>query len=95
MNKMTKEIAIGFLIGLVANLAGSYLYIYFFSEESLEKTIQFSIEQDVLGNIVALGAILNLCAFFIFLKKNKVYRARGVVLATVLAAIVILVSKFL
>ncbi|WP_339699234.1 hypothetical protein [uncultured Marixanthomonas sp.] len=95
MNKMTKEILIGFLIGLVANAAGSYLYIYFFSKETLEKTIQYAIEQDVLGNIIALGAILNLCAFFIFLKKNKVYRARGVVLATVLAALIILISKFL
>lgn len=95
MNKMTKEILIGFIIGIIANLAGSYLYIYFFSKETLEKTIQYSIEQDVLGNIIALGAILNLCVFFIFLKKNKVYRARGVVLATVLAALAILVSKFL
>lgn len=95
MSKLTKELVIGFLIGIIANLAGSYLYIFFFSKETLEKTIQFSIEQDVLGNIIALGAILNLCAFFIFLKKNKVYRARGVVLATVLAALVILVSKFL
>ena len=95
MSKLTKELLIGFLIGVVANLAGSYLYIFFFSEENLEKTIQFAIEQDVLGNIIALGAILNLCAFFIFLKKNQVYRARGVVLATVLAALIILVSKVL
>lgn len=95
MSTMTKEIVVGFVIGVMANLAGSYLYIYFFSKETLEKTIQYSIEQDVLGNIIALGAILNLCAFFIFLKKNKVYRARGVVMATVLAALVILVSKFL
>ncbi|PVW17444.1 hypothetical protein DDV96_01330 [Marixanthomonas spongiae] len=92
---MGKEIIVGFLIGVFANLAGSYLYIYFFSKETLEKTIQYSIEQDVLGNIIALGAILNLCAFFILLKKNKMYRARGVVLATVLAALVILISKFL
>ncbi|WP_165805938.1 hypothetical protein [Marixanthomonas spongiae] len=95
MSKMGKEIIVGFLIGVFANLAGSYLYIYFFSKETLEKTIQYSIEQDVLGNIIALGAILNLCAFFILLKKNKMYRARGVVLATVLAALVILISKFL
>ena len=95
MSKLTKELFIGFFIGIVANLAGSYLYIFFFSEETFEKTIQFAIEQDVLGNIIALGAILNLCAFFILLKKNQVYRARGVVMATVLAALLILASKFL
>ena len=29
---MKKEILIGFIIGIIANISGSYLYIYFFSE---------------------------------------------------------------
>ena len=92
---MAKEIAIGFGIGVIANLIGSYLYIFFFSEYDFETTLEVAIEQDVLGNIIALGALLNLAAFFLLLKKNRVYRARGVVMATVLAALVILISKFL
>jgi hypothetical protein len=47
-----------------------------------------------MGSLIALGALLNLGAFFIFLKKKQYYRARGVVLATVLAALLVLVSKF-
>jgi len=91
---MKKEILIGFLIGIVANLAGSYLYIYFFSNYSLENTIKLSLKEDIFGSLIALGAILNLIVFFIFLKKKQYYRARGVVLATVLAAILVLISKF-
>ena len=94
MGTIKKEVFIGFVIGLIANLAGSYLYIYFFSDFSLEETITNALQQDVFGNIIALGAILNLFVFFIFLKKNQFYRARGVVLATVIAAIIILVTKF-
>lgn len=92
--KIGKEILIGFLIGLVSNISGSYLYIFFFSKYELETTIQIALEQDVLGNIIALGALLNLGVFFIFLKKKKYYRARGVIAATLLAAIIIVVAKF-
>ena len=91
---MKKELLIGFVVGIIANLAGSYLYIYFFSKYSLETTIKVAAEEDLLGNIIALGAILNLLAFFVFLKKGQLYRARGVVLATVVAALGILIAKF-
>ena len=91
---MKKELLIGFVVGIIANLAGSYLYIYFFSKYSLETTIKVATKEDLLGNIIALGAILNLLAFFVFLKKGQLYRARGVVLATVVAALGILIAKF-
>lgn len=92
--KIRKEILIGFLIGIIANLAGCYLYIFFFSKYSLETTIQIALEQDIFGNIIALGALLNLGVFFIFLKKKEYYRARGVIMATLLAAIIIVIAKF-
>ena len=92
--KIGKEVLIGFLIGLFANISGSYLYIFFFSKYELETTIEIALEQDVLGNIIALGALLNLGVFFIFLKKKKYYRARGVIAATLLAAMIIVVAKF-
>lgn len=91
---MIKELIIGFLIGIAANLAGIYLYIFFFLDYDFENSIQLARENDAIGNLIALGAILNLFAFFIFLKKAQLYRARGVVLATIVAAIVILISKF-
>ncbi len=94
MKPHIKELLIGFVIGLAANMAGTYLYIFFFSKLSLESTLQAALENDYLGSLIALGAILNLIAFFILLKKNQFYRARGVVMATILAALAILISKF-
>ena len=89
-----KEVFIGFIIGILGNVAGTYLYIYLFSDYSLEETITMAQEQDILGSLIALGALLNLLFFFVFLKKKQYYRARGVVLATVIAALLILISKF-
>lgn len=91
---MKKEIAIGFLIGIAANLAGIYLYIFFFLDYDLETSIQLARENDSIGNLIGLGAILNLIAFFLLIKKRQLYRARGVLLATILAALVILYTKF-
>lgn len=91
---MKKELLVGFVIGILANIAGSYLYIFFFSEYTLETTLQIALEEDVLGNIIALGAVLTLCTFFIFLKKNQIYRARGAVFAVIVASIIVLISKF-
>ncbi len=94
MKPHIKDILIGLIMGLAANMAGTYLYIFFFSKLSLEATLKAASENDFLGSLIALGAILNLIVFFILLKKNQYYRARGVVLATVIAALVILISKF-
>ena len=94
MGTLKKEVFIGLIIGLLANIAGCYLYIYIFSTHNLEETIQYALAQDVLGNIIALGAILNLFVFFIFIKKKQDNRAKGVLLATILIALTTLILKF-
>lgn len=90
---MTKEILIGFLMGLAANLAGLYLYIFFFSDYNFEITLQKAYKQHYLASLITLGAILNFLPFFVFLKKKKVYRSRGVLLATMAATLLVLMLK--
>ncbi len=90
-----KHVLIGFLIGLLANAAGIFFYILLFSKMELEATLQHAHQNDYLGKIISLGAILNFLPFFIFIKKNQIYKARGVLLATVLMAVVIAVTKFI
>jgi len=92
---LRKKIAIGFLVGIFANVAGIFLYITFFSEMDLGHTLMDALSNGYLGKIIALGALLNFFPFFVFLKKNQIYHARGVVLATVLAAILIALSMVL
>ena len=57
------------------------------------RTYQAAVEQGHVGSLLALGAILNLVAFFGFLKLRRDYRARGVLMATLLTALVILYYK--
>ncbi len=88
-----KETAIGFLVGIIANTLGVLLYILLFSDLGLVETYQAAVEQGHVGSLLALGAILNLVAFFGFLRLRRDYRARGVLMATVLTALVILYYK--
>ena len=83
-----KEIFIGFFIGLLANTIGLMLASFFLGNgQSIDIVIEQSIAEGIFGKLVTIGAILNLMAFFIFIKKKQDYRARGVILATVFVAI--------
>lgn len=90
-----RNILIGFLTGLSANVAGILLYILLFSNQGLEDTLRDAQVNDYLGKVIVLGAALNFLPFFVFLKKNLIYHARGVLLATVITAVVIAITKFI
>ncbi|MEQ8216834.1 MAG: hypothetical protein RIM68_09985 [Arenibacter sp.] len=88
-----KEILIGLIVGLIANTIGTLMYILIFSDFGIVETYQAAVQQGHIGSLLALGAILNLVAFFGFLKIRRDYRARGVMIATLLTAMLILYYK--
>ncbi len=92
MNKR-KETVIGFAVGIIANVLGVLLYILLFSDLGITETYEAAVQQGHVGSLLALGAILNLAAFFGFLRLRRDYRARGVLMATVITALVILYYK--
>lgn len=94
MKPHVRQILIGFFIGICANAIGTVLYILLFSEYDLQTTIKLARANDIFGKLVTLGAVLNLAVFFYFIKKNRNYHARGVLMATVLAALAIMIQKF-
>lgn len=88
-----KEISIGFLVGIIANTIGTLLYILIFSDLSISETYKAAVAQEHVGSLLALGAVLNLIAFFGFLQLKRDNRAKGVLLATILTAFIILYYK--
>ena len=90
---INKEIATGIAVGLIANIIGIILYLLLFSELSIEASLDAARQQGHLGSLIALGALLNMAAFFGFLKLKRDHRAKGVLIATMFSAIVILLLK--
>ena len=88
-----KDIVIGILIGLICNLAGIYFYVALFTKYDLFNAINYAYRDDFLGGLIAIGAAANFIPFFVFLKKDQIYRARGVLILTIVMALVILLLK--
>ncbi len=88
-----KELIIGFVVGIIANTAGTLLYILLFSKHGIKESFEAAIQQGHVGSLLALGALLNLIAFFLFLRIRRDHRAKGVLVATLLTALLILYYK--
>ena len=90
-----KHIIIGFVIGLIATAIGFYFYTQVYKQYTFKTVMMLVKEQGMLTNFLTYASLLNLLAFFVFIKRKEDYKARGVLLATFLVAIVILISKFM
>lgn len=87
---MKKEIGIGFLVGIISNTLGVLVVTFIISQlkgNEFMETFMLYYHSSNFWMLITLGALPNLAAFFGFLKINRDYRARGVLLATFLAAI--------
>ncbi|WP_369997202.1 hypothetical protein [Winogradskyella sp.] len=95
-----KDIIIGFIVGIIAAAFGLIFAIQIFAIQIFGKSddwgevIQQAIASGTLTKLMSIGALLNLGAFFLFLKKNQDNRAKGVLIATLLIFIVTMIIKF-
>ena len=91
---MRKEILVGIVVGLLATGLGFYLYVEFVLNGSFQESLVIINNKNLYGQVLSIAAIPNLLVFFIFIKKRQDYKARGVLIATFLVALLILVSQF-
>lgn len=87
---MSQRIFKGFLVGLIFNGLGILLCLLLFglmNDRSVEQMLTAFVDTDKLWMLISLGALPNLLAFFEFLKRHQEYEARGVLLATIGAAL--------
>ena len=91
-----KEILIGMIVGFVANFAGLVLAIIFLHENpSIIEVILKSFDEGILSKLISLGAIMNLFVFLVFIKKKQDYRARGVLITTIIMALFTLILNLI
>ncbi|WP_242085584.1 hypothetical protein [Aestuariivivens sediminis] len=91
---MKKDIFIGIIVGLIANAMGLFFAATLLGQgDDFTKVVRAAAQEGFLGKLISLGAILNLIAFFIFIRKKQDYRARGVLLITVFIAVFTFIFK--
>ncbi|NND64148.1 MAG: hypothetical protein HKN48_13230 [Flavobacteriaceae bacterium] len=87
---MKKEILIGFIVGIITNTLGVIVCTFIISQVKDTEFVDTFKRYYYSSNfwmLITLGALPNLAAFFGFIRLNRDYRARGVLLATFGAAI--------
>ena len=94
-----KEIFFGLFSGFIANFLGMIITISVLFQETnilnIFKIINDSYIDNSITKLISLGAILNLIVFFIFLKYDYEERAKGVLLATfIIAILTIYINNF-
>ncbi len=90
-----KEVFLGVLVGCISTAIGFYFYTQVFNDFSMKFVKKLIVEEDYLGDILVYSVAPNLLTFFVFIKRKEDYRARGVILATMLVALGVAVSLFI
>ncbi len=91
---MKKQIFIGFLLSVLATLAGSYIYMELIMPDGFEKSWEWMIKEHEQASIISLGAIANFLLFFVFIRRKEDYKARGVLMGVIITALIVAGFKF-
>jgi ABC-type spermidine/putrescine transport system permease subunit II len=87
-------------LGLTAGLFAPvliFLGFYFikFNQMPFVEFLKTLITKDIIVPIISLCVIVNLGLFFLFLQTHRYYSARGIIMATFIYAIAIVIFKFI
>jgi hypothetical protein len=90
-----KQVLIGLFLGIVAVFALAVgMFIMRFENVTVSDFFNFNAYHKVVSLLLSLSLLLNLALFFLFIKMNKDYFARGILTSTMLIGILIFVLKF-
>lgn len=93
---MNKQVVLGMLIGFAFTLLGFIVILLVFSSQvSVTEVIEAAIKEGYLGKLISFSSIINIGPFFYFIRKRKDDRAKGVIFATILIALIMIVFKFI
>ena len=85
------------VILLYSSLVYLGIIIFFyskFSESNLSEFLTISIQEKMLSPLLSLCAVINLAVFYLFIHFYKLQTAKGVILATFIYGLAIVLLKF-
>jgi hypothetical protein len=95
MKSKFDNLQLGLVLGIIAPaLTMLIIYLIQFTDNNFKELIDLLISKRVFTKIVSLCVIPNLALFFLFLNKNYFKSARGVLMATILFALFVFITKF-
>ncbi len=95
MKSKYDNLKLGLIIGVLAPLL-TIIAVYFirFTDYDFKELVDFLIAKKLFTKILSLCVIPNLALFFLFLNKYYYKSAKGILMATILFAIFVFITKF-
>ncbi|NIJ46115.1 hypothetical protein FHR24_002593 [Wenyingzhuangia heitensis] len=88
MNNIQKDVLLGTLLGFFVCFIGTIFYVVIaLPVSSVLDLFSVLVKEHLLFKVITLGALPNIFVFQYFIKKNKLYEARGVLMSVILIAI--------
>ena len=86
---------VGLVLGLLVPVLALIIYNQVvFDHLSFWEFLQIMITKRKLSAVISLGVLPNLLVFFIFIWLNYLYSARGVLAATLVYALLVVITKY-
>ncbi len=97
MNCRCNKLIIGIAIGIIVPMIMSLILYYSLYKGELEYLAFLSemIRMGSIGKLLSISVLPNLIIFFIAANKERLLAARGIVTATLVYAVVVLIFKFM
>lgn len=90
------DLIVGIIVGIIANVIGIILAsIILGGSIDFIEAIKVANARGNLTKLISLGAVLNVIAFFIFIRRRQDNKAKGVLLVTVVVAIFTFIFKLI
>lgn len=94
VNRRFDSVVLGLVSGIVLPTVTIVVIWLIRFEGGLGEILSSFHRMSMLSKILSLSAIPNLLLFFLFIWTNRTFSARGVIFATLIVAMVMLVIKF-
>lgn len=91
---MNKKLFKGVFVGILAPIAAFYVYVAFLGNADPRGTYLDIVAMDKLSHVMSLSILINLLIFFMNIKTNRDEAAKGILLATILYGMIIVIIKF-
>ncbi len=84
----------GFILGVILPLISlTAFYLFRYNDISVPEFLRFIYFRDILSPLLSLNILPNLILFFIFIRNDFLFSARGVLLSTFLFAGLVIIFK--
>lgn len=94
-SQVANSIILGFILGLIIPMIAIIFFNYSVNKNLTIPEFYYSMqEKGVMSSILSLTGIPNLLMFFVFIKYKKMKSVKGIMISTLILAVVVFVVKF-